>query len=67
MQVSGSGHDLLLSLVSLLGLALLAFAEETAFRGYPFRLLREVAGSATATLAMSVLFGLASVANPPHG
>ena len=64
MQLSGSVRDLLFTLLSLVGLALLSFAEETAFRGYPFRMLREIVGSSTATLVMAVLFGLASIAHP---
>ena len=64
VQVSFAGHDLGLTALSLLGLALLAFAEETAFRGFPLRLLRSITGSSVAALGMAVVFGLASAAHP---
>ncbi len=58
LQISLAWHDLLLSLVSLVGLAALALAEEAAFRGYPYRLLIAMTGPTIATIAMSLLFGL---------
>ena len=64
VQISLSGRDLLLTLLSVLGLALLALAEEQAFRGYPFRQLRMMAGSAVAVIGMSLLFGLFSAIYP---
>ena len=64
VQVSVAGRDLGLTALSLLGLALLAFAEETAFRGYPLRLLQAITGPSIATLGMAVVFGLASAGNP---
>jgi hypothetical protein len=40
-----------------------ALAEELLFRGYPFAVLRSVAGSAFAIIATSVLFALVHVGN----
>jgi membrane protease YdiL (CAAX protease family) len=45
-------------------LAPAAMVEELIFRGYPFLVLREAAGPATALGATSVLFGLAHLQNP---
>lgn len=64
LQVSLTMHDLGLALLSLLALALLAFAEETAFRGYPYRLLIERAGPSLATVLMAVVFGLFTAMQP---
>lgn len=64
VHVSFTGHDFWLTLLSLLGLGLLAFAEETAFRGYPYRLLIESSGPSVATLLMAVLFGVFCAVQP---
>lgn len=64
VQLAWHVRDLLLTLLSLVGLALLSFAEETAFRGYPFRLLQEFLGPSGATLLMAIVFGLFSAAHP---
>ncbi len=64
VHVSFTGHDFWLTLLSLLGLGLLAFAEETAFRGYPYRLLIESTGPSVATLLMAVLFGVFCAVQP---
>ena len=64
IQVSFTAHDVGLSLLSLAGLGLLAFAEETAFRGYPFRLLTEVTGVSGATVLMAILFGIFAAVHP---
>lgn len=45
-------------------LAIAALAEEIAFRGYPFRRLIEAVGPVTATIGMSLLFGLGHALNP---
>jgi hypothetical protein len=45
-------------------LAVAALAEEVAFRGYPFQRLIEATNPTTATLAVSVLFGLIHLGNP---
>lgn len=44
-------------------LAIAALAEEIAFRGYPFRRLIEAVGPVTATIGMSLLFGLGHALN----
>ena len=64
VQVSLTGRDFGLTLLSVLGLALLAFAEETAFRGYPYRLLMERTGPSVATVTMAVVFGLFCAVQP---
>ena len=64
IQISLVGHDLLLSLLSIVGLAALALAEESAFRGYPYRLLIEMTGPAVATISMALLFGLFAAFHP---
>lgn len=64
VQVSYSLHDFELTLLSLLGLGLLAFAEEIAFRGYPYRLLRESTGPLIATGLMAVIFGMFCAVQP---
>jgi membrane protease YdiL (CAAX protease family) len=53
-----------LLLLNLLTLAAAALAEEVAFRGYPFRRLVEAIGPVSATIAVSLLFGLAHIRNP---
>jgi uncharacterized protein len=53
-----------LLLLNLVILAVAALAEEVAFRGYPFRCLIGAVGPVTATIGMSLLFGLGHVLNP---
>ena len=53
-----------LLLLNLLTLAVAALAEEVAFRGYPFRRLIQAIGPTGATIALSLLFGLAHILNP---
>jgi membrane protease YdiL (CAAX protease family) len=53
-----------LILLDLAVLAIAALAEEIAFRGYPFQRLIEATNPTTATLAVSVLFGLIHLGNP---
>ena len=53
-----------LILLDLAVLAIAALAEEVAFRGYPFQRLIEATNPTTATLAISVLFGLIHLGNP---
>jgi len=53
-----------LILLDLAILAVAALAEEVAFRGYPFQRLIEATNPTTATLAISVLFGLIHLGNP---
>jgi membrane protease YdiL (CAAX protease family) len=50
--------------LNLVTLAVAALTEEIAFRGYPYRRLIEAIGPAAATIAMSLLFGLAHILNP---
>lgn len=64
VQLSASVRDGLFTLVSLVSLGLLSFAEETAYRGYPFRLLLTVVGPGSATVTMALVFGLFSAAYP---
>ena len=64
VQLSLTGRDFGLSLMSVLGLVLLAFAEEMAFRGYPYRLLMERTGPTVATVTMAAVFGLFCAAQP---
>jgi uncharacterized protein len=45
-------------------LAIAALAEEIAFRGYPYRRLIEAIGPVTATIVMSLFFGLGHTLNP---
>jgi membrane protease YdiL (CAAX protease family) len=53
-----------LLLLNLVTLAVGALAEEVAFRGYSFRRLIEAVGPVTATIVMSLLFGLGHLLNP---
>jgi membrane protease YdiL (CAAX protease family) len=53
-----------LVLINLLTLAAAALAEEVAFRGFAYRRLIQAVGPVTATLFMSVLFGLVHMLNP---
>ncbi len=53
-----------LLVLNLLTLAVSALAEEAAFRGYPFRRLIEAIGPTAATIALSLLFGIAHMLNP---
>ncbi len=53
-----------LLLLNLVTLAVAALAEEVAFRGYAFRRLIDAIGPVTATIFMSLLFGLAHMLNP---
>lgn len=64
VQVSFAPRDLGLTLLSLIGLGLLAFAEETAFRGYPYRLLTQVTGPSLATMLMALWFGVFCAMQP---
>lgn len=64
VQVSFAPRDLGLTLLSLVGLALLSFAEETAFRGYPYRLLTEITGPSLATVLMALWFGIFCAVQP---
>jgi uncharacterized protein len=50
--------------VNLATLAAAALAEETAFRGYPFRRLIEAVGPTTASILFSIFFGLLHMMNP---
>jgi len=50
--------------LNLITLGIAALAEEVAFRGYPFRRLVEAIGPVTATIGMSLLFGLGHALNP---
>ena len=59
-----SAHSFLMLLVDLVALALGALAEEVVFRGYPFQRLIEASGPVTATLLISVIFGLLHLSNP---
>jgi membrane protease YdiL (CAAX protease family) len=53
-----------LLLLNLVTLAVAALAEEVAFRGYPFRRLIEAIGPVTATITVSLLFGIGHILNP---
>ena len=53
-----------LLLLNLVILAVAALVEEVAFRGYAYRRLIEAIGPVTATIFMSLLFGLLHVLNP---
>jgi uncharacterized protein len=53
-----------LLLLNLVTLAVAALAEEVAFRGYAYRRLIDAIGPVTATIAMSLLFGLGHILNP---
>ncbi len=50
--------------VNLLTLFVAAIAEEVVFRGYPYRRLIEAIGPTAATVALSLLFGIAHMFNP---
>jgi hypothetical protein len=50
--------------LNLLTLAVAALAEEVAFRGYAYRRLVEAIGPVTATIVVSLFFGLAHTLNP---
>ncbi len=51
-------------LLNLLTLFVAAIAEEVVFRGYPYRRLIEAIGPTAATIALSLLFGIAHIFNP---
>jgi hypothetical protein len=53
-----------LLLLNLITLAVAALAEEVAFRGYAYRRLIQAIGPVTATIVMSLLFGLGHILNP---
>jgi membrane protease YdiL (CAAX protease family) len=53
-----------LLLVNLAAVAVAALAQEVVFRGYPYRRLIEAIGPVSATLVMSILFGLLSAFSP---
>jgi membrane protease YdiL (CAAX protease family) len=53
-----NSHQFFLLFVNILTLAVVALAEEVAFRGYPFQRLIDAVGPTLATLAMSVFFAL---------
>jgi uncharacterized protein len=53
-----------LLLVNLATIAAAALAEEVAFRGFPYRRLIEAIGPVSATIAMSIFFGLLHALNP---
>jgi membrane protease YdiL (CAAX protease family) len=53
-----------LAILNLATLAVAGLAEEVAFRGYPYRRLIQAIGPVTATVVMSVLFGLFHLLNP---
>jgi membrane protease YdiL (CAAX protease family) len=59
-----SPHTFWLLIVNLVTLAVGALVEEVAFRGYPYRRLIEAVGPTTATIGLSVLFGLIHALNP---
>ena len=50
--------------LNLLTLFVAAIAEEVVFRGYPYRRLIEAIGPTAATIALSLLFGIAHMFNP---
>ena len=53
-----NSHQFFLLFVEILTLAVVALAEEVAFRGYPFQRLIDAVGPTLATLAMSVIFAV---------
>jgi membrane protease YdiL (CAAX protease family) len=57
-------HQVALILLDLAILAIAALAEEVAFRGYPFQRLIDAIGPTSATIVMSILFGIIHWNNP---
>lgn len=57
-------HQAALIILDFVILAIAALAEEVAFRGYPFQRLIEAIGPTSATLLISILFGLIHLNNP---
>ena len=53
-----------LAIVNLAAIAVVALAEEVAFRGYPYRRLIQAIGPVGATIAISIVFGLVHMLNP---